>query len=139
MKILIVILLAAIFGGCISLEEWEEIEAERRAERRMERKKVQRIEEIDHNTYLITDSLTGGEAADGDLRYVKEAALEKAREHCAKENKAIKVVSMTGESRVYADSSSSQVASTVSGLYSAGSGSLSKGAEFDLVFQCRER
>ena len=40
MKILIVILLAAIFGGCISLEEWEEIEAERRAERRMERKKV---------------------------------------------------------------------------------------------------
>ena len=97
-----------------------------------------RVEEIDDGVYMIAASMSGEQAGAGWEYIMKESVLKKAREHCAQENKAIKLVNREGQG-----GSSSRGGGGVlvgGGLFGiAGGGSSAAGASFDIVFQCRER
>ena len=69
---------------------------------------------------------------------MKESVFKKAREHCAQENKAIKLVNREG--RGGSSSTGGGGVLVGGGLFGvAGGGSSAAGASFDIVFQCRER
>ena len=94
-----------------------------------------RVEEIDAGVYMIAASMDGEQASNGREGTMKESVLRKAREHCAQENKAIKVVSQEAETGEYSKSISQ--AGFLAG--SSGWSVHQKAAKFDIVFQCRER
>ena len=97
-----------------------------------------RVEEIDDGVYMIAASMGGQAAGDGYVSVMKESVFKKAREHCAQENKAIKLVNREGQG----GSSSTGGGGVLvgGGLFGiAGGGSSAAGASFDIVFQCRER
>ncbi len=97
-----------------------------------------RVEEIDDGVYMIAASMSGKNAGAGWEYLMKESVLKKAREHCAQDNKAIKLVNREGQG----GSSSTGGGGVLvgGGLFGiAGGGSSAAGASFDIVFQCRER
>ena len=97
-----------------------------------------RVEEIDDGVYMIAASMSGEKAGGGWEYLMKESVFKKAREHCAQENKAIKLVNREGQG----GSSSTGGGGVLvgGGLFGiAGGGSSAAGASFDIVFQCRER
>ena len=95
-----------------------------------------RVEEIDDGVYMIAASMDGTNAGEGYVGVMKQSVLKKAREHCAQENKAIKLVNREGQG----GSSSSSGGVLVGGGLMGGMGSRSaSGADFDIVFKCRER
>lgn len=97
-----------------------------------------RVEEIDDGVYMIAASMDGESAGRGYMHVMKQSVLKKAREHCAQENKAIKLVSREGQG---GSSSTGGGGFLVGGglVGMAGGGSSAAGATFDIVFQCRER
>ena len=101
-----------------------------------------RVEEIDAGVYMIAASMDGTGAAYGYLSVMKQSVFKKAREHCAQENKAIKLVNREGQGGSYAESSGGGgflVGGGLVGMSDGGSSSAGTGASFDIVFQCRER
>ena len=101
-----------------------------------------RVEEIDDGVYMIATSMSGEMAGAGWEYIMKESVFKKAREHCAQENKAIKLVNREGQGGSYAESSGGGgflVGGGLVGMSDGGSSSAGTGASFDIVFQCRER
>ena len=100
--------------------------------------KTLRVEEIDDGVYMIAASMSGENAGGGWEYLMKESVFKKAREHCAQENKAIKLVNREG--RGGSSSTGGGGVLVGGGLFGiAGGGSSAAGASFDIVFQCRER
>ena len=97
-----------------------------------------RVEEIDDGVYMIAASMDGTNAGEGYVGVMKQSVLKKAREHCAQENKAIKLVNREGQG---GSSSTGGGGFLVSGgLFGmSGGGSSQAGASFDIAFKCRER
>ena len=128
--LLIGVMLTASVGGCSKADSLRAVYDE-----------TLRVEEIDDGVYMIAASMSGGEAGAGWEYIMKESVLKKAREHCAQENKAIKLVSREGQGGSYARSSGGGgvVTGAVTGVGFGGSSSSGTGAAFDIVFQCRER
>ena len=101
-----------------------------------------RVEEIDAGVYMIAASMGGGGAASGYVDVMKRSVFKKAREHCAQENKAIKLVNREGQGGSHAKSSGGGgflVGGGLVGMSHGGSSSAGTGASFDIVFKCRER
>ena len=77
------------------------------------------------------------------LTEMKKSVLKKAREHCAQENKAIKLVSREGQGGSYSAGGGLLLGglgdALGAGLTGAQVSSSGKGSEFDIVFKCRER
>lgn len=92
--------------------------------------------EYDDGVYLLAASMSGGAAGSGNVHFMKRNVIRKAREHCAQQNKVMKVVSKEGQG---GSSSSSFGALAGGGLMGMGGGSSAAGAHFDIVFTCRER
>ena len=128
--LLIGVMLTASVGGCFPTK------SDIRKNKEREYDETLRVEEIDDGVYMIAASMDGTRAGQGSVHYMKENVLRKAREHCAQENKAIKLVSREGQG---GSSSASFGGLTGGGLLGMSAGSSSAGAEFDIIFKCRER
>lgn len=131
LMILIGVILIASVGGCAQTLTPDE----RREHYRKHFDTTLTVEEIDDGVYMIAAKLDGHAASDGWGETMKRSVFKKAREHCAQENKAIKVVSQKEESGEYSESQ------THAGFLAGNTGysTQSKPAKFDIVFQCRER
>ena len=94
------------------------------------------VEEIDDGVYMIVASIHGEAAGMGLTSVMKQHVIKKAREHCAQDNKAIKLVSREGKS---GSSSSSMGSLGGGGLFGMNVSQSASGSNFDIVFKCRER
>ena len=134
--LLIGVMLTASVGGCFPTK------SDIRKNKEREYDETLRVEEIDDGVYMIAASMGGDWAAGGYVSIMKESVFKKAREHCAQENKAIKLVNREGQGGSHAKSSGGGgflVGGGLVGMSHGGSSSAGTGASFDIVFQCRER
>ena len=127
LMILTGVMLIVSVGGCGSYAD--EI-------REMYDKKL-KVEEIDDGVYMIAASMDSFAADRVGVPVMKESVLKKAREHCAQENKVIKVVNLGGSQS--GASTGPALGVPIGGLMPIFGGGSSANTLFDLVFQCRER
>ncbi len=126
LMLLIGVMLTASVGGCTA------------DQLRSHYDETLRVEEIDDGVYMIAASMHGKLAGEGYGHVMKQSVLKKAREHCAQDNKAIKLVNREG--RGGSSSTGGGGVLVGGGLFGiAGGGSSAAGADFDIVFKCRER
>ncbi len=114
--LLISLILAGSLGGC------------GRDYYRKEYYEMLRVDKVDDGVYMIASSISGHDAGHGWGQVMREAVIDKARDHCAQQNKAMKMMSKEG-----------QGGSSSFGFSLFGAGGSQAGAEFDIVFTCRER
>lgn len=96
-----------------------------------------RVDEIDDGTYMIVASMSGQWAMQGYAETMKRSVLKKAREHCAQQNKAVKLLNREGQGGSASQSFGGVFGGGgVTGMSGSSSGT---GAHFDIVFTCRER
>ena len=130
LMLLIGVMLTASVGGCTA------------DQLRSHYDETLRVEEIDDGVYMIAASMHGKLAGEGYGHVMKQSVFKKAREHCAQENKAIKLVNREGQGGSHAESSGGGgflVGGGLVGMSDGGSSSAGTGASFDIVFKCRER
>ena len=136
LMLLIGVMLTASVGGCF-LTKSDIIKNKER-----EYDETLRVEEIDDGVYMIVASMHSRLAGEGYGHVMKQSVFKKAREHCAQENKTIKLVNREGQGGSHAESSGGGgflVGGGLVGMSDGGSSSAGTGASFDIVFQCRER